>query len=476
MVKLVHNDLLGMIRDSKTAPDAGLQDMPGASVRFDDILARQLHETNKPSEPESRRESALQPREDARPPDSPAETAHHPAPRASEDDSRVRDNEANREPETKEQNAISEKADSAQRNGDDSDAGEQSDEDHRTHRGRTIDPLLMDLVNPRATDAKPGGNAAIQDLVEKTRAALDAIIKKGASKTGDARDAALMNTLRELGRELEALSGNASPQGHRQQLQALLQKIKTNISTLDGNAAHVADRELGQLIQGLKKHIGEIMTALSKSDKGAAQDFASTMNQRRESGEPRPATERAFVPQTAASIDAVEHRPSGNNDSALGFQFSKHGAQTMRMGEPGQPAPRAGLFGEQLQQVMENAKVFIRDSRNGSFSLQMHPESLGKVNVSLGLDHGVLSGRFLVESNEARDLLLENIDQLKEKLAEAGVSVGEFNVNVRDHREHRFDEREQETEFIHRGMPREAGAGYDAPARFSHDGAIDMVI
>jgi flagellar hook-length control protein FliK len=171
-----------------------------------------------------------------------------------------------------------------------------------------------------------------------------------------------------------------------------------------------------------------------------------------------------------------DNTASGNDNSRLGFQFFKNSTpyRNVNSNVSGNVHTR-NAFNEQLQSIMQNARIFVRDSRNGSFSIRLYPESLGKVNINLGLEQGVLHGRFLVDSVESKNLLLENISTIKEQLQDAGISVGEFQVNVRDERERLLNA--EENMFSHRYHDAANSSNeYDTISTYLHDGMIDMII
>ena len=136
------------------------------------------------------------------------------------------------------------------------------------------------------------------------------------------------------------------------------------------------------------------------------------------------------------------------------------------------------IFDEQLNKIIQNAKVVVKDSKNGSFSIKMHPESLGKVNVNLNLEQGTIIGKLLVETHEAREAMIENLYHVKAKLQENGISVGEFQVNVRDESKS-FKKQEHDGEltyFPH--MEEMQSVAYETEARpiNFHDGSINIII
>lgn len=172
-----------------------------------------------------------------------------------------------------------------------------------------------------------------------------------------------------------------------------------------------------------------------------------------------------------------DNTASGNDNARLGFQFFKNSTSSFRNANStvsGNVHTR-NAFNEQLQTILQNARIVVRDSRNGSFSIRLYPESLGRVNINLGLEQGVLNGRFLVDSMDSKNLLLENISTIREQLQDAGISVGEFQVNVRDGGERLFDADENMPSHSYYDAA-DSSSEYETISTHLHDGTIDMII
>ena len=162
----------------------------------------------------------------------------------------------------------------------------------------------------------------------------------------------------------------------------------------------------------------------------------------------------------------------------FGFNFNRGGDAARKTDTAPASAVNNGRFRESLENIVQNARVVVQDGRNGSFSVRLYPKELGSVNVNLGLKDGIIHGRFLVETQEAKDLLMGNIESIKERLAGAGIQVGEFQVNVRDQREGFL--RDMGDRPQHFFAP-SAGADtveveYGPNSRPIHDGLINLMI
>lgn len=172
-----------------------------------------------------------------------------------------------------------------------------------------------------------------------------------------------------------------------------------------------------------------------------------------------------------------ERNSSREGNSFASAKFDAAGRNSFEKNDAIMKSPE---FRQSLQEIIDKAKVSVRDSSNATFSVRLFPKDLGSVNVNLLMENGVVSGRFLVDSDEARNLLLGNLGTLKEQLAEAGIQVGEFNVNVNQGGE-RFAAKEKEDErtaAAHQARSESEAAAnqYDYNSSAAHNGRINMVI
>lgn len=159
---------------------------------------------------------------------------------------------------------------------------------------------------------------------------------------------------------------------------------------------------------------------------------------------------------------------------------------TARLEGPGSTTPdiinRPGVtqeFRQSFHEILEKAKVSVKDQNNGSFTVKLFPKELGNVNVNLVLENGVVNGKFLVDSNDARTLLMSNLENFREQLSESGINVGEFSVNVRDEREKFFRDKNENAKGVSAVSVNESVSAanvYEFATVDSHDGLINMII
>ncbi len=257
--------------------------------------------------------------------------------------------------------------------------------------------------------------------------------------------------------------GENDPRKLLDQINRTLERITAERETAPGNRPAEALTQLQGLIQRLA---------------------GSTEKQRTDHGSAVSATEiRDLSVRIAALSGSIKSEQAGNRNADEG---SRHGLTPgmqahdtlFRRFAARQDAPsQSGRFQEQLQNMVEQARIQVRDSGNASMALRLHPRELGSMNVNLGLEQGVINGRFTVQTEEARMLLQQNLEFIRRELESAGIAVGDFQVNVSDHGEgFNGENRDGARPAAHIPGLTEIASGYESNAIISHNGEINVII
>lgn len=82
-----------------------------------------------------------------------------------------------------------------------------------------------------------------------------------------------------------------------------------------------------------------------------------------------------------------------------------------------------------LKQVTEKMDVSLFDDKS-EMVMKLKPDDLGKVTVKINLENGVISAKFLAESEKVKEILESNFSQLKDSLEKQGMMIQEFSVSV----------------------------------------------
>lgn len=105
--------------------------------------------------------------------------------------------------------------------------------------------------------------------------------------------------------------------------------------------------------------------------------------------------------------------------------FARSGEQNSRL------APISSA--DQARFIQRVAKAFeAAQSRDGEIRLRLSPPELGSLRLEVKVQGGVMTARIEAETSTVRSLLLDNMPVLRERLAEQGIRLEQFDVDLTD--------------------------------------------
>ena len=99
---------------------------------------------------------------------------------------------------------------------------------------------------------------------------------------------------------------------------------------------------------------------------------------------------------------------------------------------------------ELIDQLVSKAIINLNNDKT-TMQLQMNPEHLGKVAVTITAEQGVVKGEFVAENNVVKEMLETNMIQLKAQLEEQGVKVDKIEVALGSTGQY-FNQRDQKNQ------------------------------
>lgn len=138
----------------------------------------------------------------------------------------------------------------------------------------------------------------------------------------------------------------------------------------------------------------------------------------REAAEPKPAASAASQPTHDSRAVPLPARP-------LMDMIGKGAAPTTD--QPALSGPDQARF---LQRVVRAAQV--ANHRGGPIRLRLSPPELGSLRLEIRAHAGTLTVRVEAEAEVARSVLLSNETSLRERLADQGIRVDQFDVGLMD--------------------------------------------
>jgi flagellar hook-length control protein FliK len=84
-------------------------------------------------------------------------------------------------------------------------------------------------------------------------------------------------------------------------------------------------------------------------------------------------------------------------------------------------------FVERVQQAFQSM-----GAQGGTVRLKLSPPELGSMRLEISIHNGAITARAETETTAARNLLLDNLPMLRERLAQQDIKVQQFDVDVMD--------------------------------------------
>lgn len=137
------------------------------------------------------------------------------------------------------------------------------------------------------------------------------------------------------------------------------------------------------------------------------------------SGESNASSTESFVqtsqPQTDASVEAVP----------FAQQFDLQGAREV------QDAPMPNQSVQIIEQIVRQIRVSVTDTTS-TMEMQLNPERLGKVLLTISAKGGMMTANFTVQTEEARLALESQMYQLRDTLEQKEIKVEAVSISVSD--------------------------------------------
>lgn len=281
-------------------------------------------------------------------------------------------------------------------------------------------------------------------------------------------DETLYNTLQELtaltkeaGEELmKELS--LTPEDFRAMLERLgTQEADTTHSDMQDAQAFVSVINTDERTSGL-------MTADTKEQAGTQQTDQSHMTDNVQDKTQQDGTQVAAGYR--AEEDSAQTKEKGESFAEGGQGFAEHLMnRTNEFVEALTQETEAADSYLDAEQIMKQITDFMRNHLNAqgsSVELQLHPASLGTLNIAVTAKNGIVTAQFTAQDEAVRAILEGQVAELRSRLDEQGVKVEAIEVTVSSHEFERNLEQNADQDADERG---EAGAKRRTTRRLNLD-------
>lgn len=138
--------------------------------------------------------------------------------------------------------------------------------------------------------------------------------------------------------------------------------------------------------------------------------------------------EAANTALPAPEAAAVSADPASKTTGALDRLMEGRSLRNSK--EPSDPNGMPPVDRARFVQRVEGA-MKAAQQRDGKIQVRLSPPELGSVKIELALQNGVMSAKLEAETPAARNLLLDSLPALRERLAQQDIRIEKFDVDVR---------------------------------------------
>ena len=142
----------------------------------------------------------------------------------------------------------------------------------------------------------------------------------------------------------------------------------------------------------------------------------------------KPAAESGTELRTAGNKKKDDLETLDGVGEADAVHGSAHSDSTHHVHAESKPHEVASPVSEQVRNRIIDHIETAREHGRVELSFDLHPPELGRMRLNLTSQDHSLSVRLWADSDQARQMLESQMDALKQRLAEGGISLGSFNV------------------------------------------------
>ncbi|WP_434751686.1 flagellar hook-length control protein FliK [Paenibacillus amylolyticus] len=308
-----------------------------------------------------------------------------------------------------------------------------------------LEKLFGDLDRlDEALDNDPALLAGLQTLIQQ----LNALLSKQDSNEQTSLDSITGN------QELDAKSGSAielsqHPAAMRFVLQDVLTQLAAKVLKTDSAVVKHAP-EFQQLLQDLQNQLRQAgIETDSKKGWSELKSTLDTFSMIKGSTAQTANVASAAASKTASNVSetngiaatqleskatTIDSKSVSNEDALIQHHtIVTAGELSLRssgtaMGKPAEPVMQVSHFAKEMTQFMVSKLDIVNQKGFSEATISLRPEHLGRLDVQITLQNGQLVAKFMTEHVMAKDMLEQQMMQLRSSLQSQGIQVERLEV------------------------------------------------
>jgi flagellar hook-length control protein FliK len=180
-----------------------------------------------------------------------------------------------------------------------------------------------------------------------------------------------------------------------------------------------------------------LLAVIATANTGGRQAFAD--------GQSHAAPDDRSLP--AANVTGVPGKTDGATSFGAQNVANPNANPATASAQPASPTPYTTLDAQAVIDQVVKGIVTRNFGDSSEVRMRLSPEHLGDVSLKLTVQGGTINATMIAQNADVRDTLLANQHQLARSLAEAGLALGSFSVDVSGNNANGSDKRQQQPAF-----------------------------
>jgi flagellar hook-length control protein FliK len=313
-----------------------------------------------------------------------------------------------------------------------------------------------------AAESKPIQNIAAVEMQSEDSVSGQAVHAEGEA---DPLSAASKNGARALGEKIEAAKSSTA----ENPAEAILEKAGSGKGKTKKLREAASDAKNAQRKEKIAEASPDGARAKESAETQSAPAVKEAGNAAKADTAIPPASDNALhaaLDVLKAAEKPVSTKVSDNAaaevrvNSAAALDRAATGREGGAAAAPAGSDPATQALRSQFVQRVERAFAAM-GNREGNVRLKLSPPELGVLKIEIGVRKGVMKARIEAETPAAKSLLLDNLPELRERLAQQNIHVQQFDVELMDHSsggtpQQTFDQNDSGSQGGHRPATRES--------------------
>jgi len=142
--------------------------------------------------------------------------------------------------------------------------------------------------------------------------------------------------------------------------------------------------------------------------------------------------------RTVSILETAANRSHGHttvHEVTLDLRLPDQGQQAQNTWEVKSASSLENMLARELHQnfngdIVRHASMALRDGGEGTIKIALHPETLGNVKIHLEMTENKITGRIVVESEEALNAFRKELSNLEQAFKDSGYDNADLNLSL----------------------------------------------